>query len=348
MALERKDLLALMKTVAKADSTKVATAYSWGDNNYSYAELNDTLRDELNAYAGSYSLYRENKNLIFSLIEQTLEEVLPKKVLDQYGTFAEVKTFNQGEKPVFTRKTGRQRAKNNFISRVGLAGIYEVFKLGGTSIEVPTGAVGGAAQIGLEEFLDGRVDFAELTEIIMEGMDDIVYREIAKALQAGIASLPAVNKVTTNTFNEAGFDQLLATAAAYGAPTIYCTFEFAVTMMPNTDWVSDAMKDERWAKGYFTRYKGHPVIILPQSFEDETNTTKVIDPSYAYIIPTGADGKPVKVAFEGDTIVDEYTNYDRSREIQVYKKLGVVAMMASNICEYRNTALTTTNKPFEV
>ena len=347
MALEKKDLLALMKTVAKADAKK-ATAYSWGDNNYSYSELNDTLRDELNAYVGSYSAYRENKNFVFSLIETTLEEVLPKRVLEQYGDFAEVKTFNQGDKPVFSKKTGRQRAKSNFVSKVGMAGIYEVFKLGGTTIEVPTTAVGGAAQIGLEEFLDGKVDFAELTEIIMEGMDDIVYREIAKALQAGVTNLPAVNKISANTFNEAGFDQLLATASAYGAPAIYCTFEFAVSMMPNKDWASDAMKDERWAKGYFTRYKGHPVIILPQSFEDETNTTKVIDPSYAYIIPTGIDGKPVKVAFEGDTIVDEFVNYDRSREIQVYKKLGVVAIMANNICVYRNTALTIENKPFEV
>ena len=38
-------------------------------------------------------------------------------------------------------------------------------------------------------------------------------------------------------------------------------------------------------------------------------------------------------------IVDEYTNKDRSREIQVYKKVGVVAMLANNICAYVDTAL---------
>jgi hypothetical protein len=47
----------------------------------------------------------------------------------------------------------------------------------------------------------------------------------------------------------------------------------------------------------------------------------------------------VKIAFEGATIVDEYTNYDRSREIQVYKKVGVVAMLANNICAYVDTSL---------
>mgnify|MGYP003294005971 CR=1 FL=1 len=86
-------------------------------------------------------------------------------------------------------------------------------------------------------------------------------------------------------------------------------------------------------------YKGNRIIVLPQSFTDETNATKVIDPSYAWIIPSGGNDKPVKVAFEGQTIVDEFTNYDRSREIQVYKKLGVVAMMTSNICVYEDSSL---------
>ena len=39
-------------------------------------------------------------------------------------------------------------------------------------------------------------------------------------------------------------------------------------------------------------------------------------------------------------IVDEYNNPgDRSREIQVYKKVGVVAMLANNICAYVDTSL---------
>lgn len=337
MALQFNDLLALMKTVAKADPS-APTAYSYNNENYSYDALNETLRSEMNELAGTYSLYRENKNTLFALIEQTMDDLLPKRVLEQYGQFAEVKTFGQGDKPIFKHRTGRMRAKQ-FITRVGLAGIYEVFKLGQENFEVQTSAIGGAAQIGLEEFLDGRVDFAELTQIVMDGMDELVYREIAKALQASINQLPAANKGSSAGFDEAVFDRLLATAGAYGMPTIYCTYEFAAKMMPSSDWISESMKDEKWANGYFTRYKGYPVIILPQSFEDETNATKVIDPGYCWIIPAGTDSKPVKVAFEGDTIVDEYVNHDRSREVQVYKKVGVVVMMTNNICSYVDTSL---------
>ena len=285
---------------------------------------------------GTYSLFRENKNTVFALMEQTLDDVLPKKVLQEYGRFAEVKTVGQGDKPIFTRKLGRQRAKQ-FVTAVGLAGIYEVFKLAGTSIEVPTEAVGGAAQIGFEEFLDGKVDFSELTAIIMEGLDEVVYTKIADALVSAFNQIQGANKTTQNNFNEAEFDKLLAVSAAYGTPTIYCTYEFATTMLPADAWVSDEMRNDRWANGYFTSYKGHRVIILPQSFVDNTNTVKVIDPAYAWILP--GDEKPVKIAFEGQTIVDEFANYDRSREIQVYKKLGVTLVLSNGMTVYQNTSL---------
>lgn len=337
MSLERNELKQLMLAVAKADKN-APVAYSFGEKQYDYNALNDTLREELKELAGTYSLYRENKNTIFALIEETIDEILPKKVMEQYSMFAEVRTFAQGDRPVFNKKEGRRRAKQ-FVTRVGLAGIYEVFKLDKSTFEVPTSAFGGAAQIGFEEFLDGKVDFAEVTEIIMEGLDEVVYEEIAKALIGGINQLPAANKVTHTGFDEAKMDKLIAIARAYGEPAIYCTYELAAKILPVSDWVSSEMKNERNAQGYISQYKGTRIVILPQSFTDETNATKVIDPSYAWIIPTGGNDKPVKIAFEGQTIVDEYTNYDRSREIQVYKKLGVVAMMTNNICVYEDSSL---------
>lgn len=340
--LDRKNLVSLMKTVAKADPS-APTAYSFNGQSLSYEAMNQTLRNELNELAGTYSRYRENKNLIFSMIEETLDEVLPKKVIQQYDQFAEVKTFAQGDKPIFRRPLANRNRAKQFITRVGLAGMYEVFKLGPTeaeSFEVRTSAIGGAAQIGFEEFLDGRVDFAEVTKIIMDGMDELIYKEIASALKASINQLPPANRVAANGFDEAAMDRLITIAAAYGTPTIYCTYEFAVRMIPQEAWrYTEAMKTELWNTGRLANYKGTKVIILEQGFEDETNTRKCIDPGYAWIIPTGADGKPVKVAFEGGTIVDEFNNYDRSREIQVYKKVGVTCILANNICAYCDTSL---------
>jgi hypothetical protein len=334
--LDNKNLVALMKIAANG---KPSENYSYNGEQFSYDSINTLLRQNMNELVGTNALYRENKNTLFSLIEEAMDEVLPARIMNQYGQFAEVRTFAQGDKPIFTRRLGKVRAKQ-FITRVGLAGVYETFKLGSEAFEVQTSAIGGAAKIGFEEFLDGRVDFAELTQIIMDGMDELIYCEIAKALTSSIEQLPVANRVATVGFDEGGMDFLVQNASAYGSPTIYCTREFAVKMLPKDAWISEAMKDARWNVGYLANYKGARVVILPQSFTDESNSQKIVDPGYVWVLPTGSDIKPVKVAFEGQTQVRERDdNDDWSRDIQVYRKVGVGVMMTNNIFSYVDTSL---------
>ena len=337
--LDRNNLFELAKVTVNANSAS-PVAYSFGDEKLSYSALNDTLRAELNELCSTPALYRQNQNLLFELMEVIIDEVLPKKVIEAYGQFAEVKQFNQGDKAIFTQKVtaaSRRRAKQ-FITKVGLAGVYEVFKLDGKTIEVDTTAYGGAAQIGIEEFLDGRIDFAEITAIVMEGIDEAVYAEIGLALEAINDSVAAATYKEAAGFIEATMDELIAIADAYGHSTIYCTYEFAAKMVPSEGWVAEAHKVEKWNNGYLANYKGHNVIVLPQSFKDETNSEKVIDPSRAYIIPGGGN-KPIKIAFEGQTIVDEFKNQDWSRELRAYKKFGVATLISSHLCVYKDTSL---------
>jgi len=337
--MEFKDLVKLAKIASNA---KPSTSYSFEGENFTASEINETLRSELKAIAGNYHLYEQNKHTIFALVENVIDDILPQRVLEEYGMFAEITTVAQGDKAIFRQKisaASRRRAKQ-FITKVGLAGVYEVFKLDGKSYEVPTTAFGGAAQVSIEEFLDGRVDFNDLVEIVMEGLDEAIYLEIEKALIGTVDALGTNNKYAGAGFNETAMDRLISVADSYGKATIYCTYEFAATMVPAEGWISDTMKDQRWNNGYLANYKGHNVIVLNQSLVDETNTTKVIDPAYAWIIPAGSNEKPVKIAFEGQTLVDDRKNDDWSREIQVYRKLGVGALVTNNICVYRNTSLT--------
>ena len=335
--LEMNQLKALAKAAAEANRS-AATCYSVNGENLSVSAINDTLRDQFNEIAGTYNLYRENKTKVYSLVETLLDDILPTKVLQRYGDFADTQTCAQGTKPVFIRKTGKMRAKQ-FITKVGLAGRYEVFALGEKSFEVATSAIGGAAAIGFEEFLDGRVDWAELVNIVLEGMDELILREIAKALMASIEQLPAANRVSAAGFDENGMDRLISVVSAYGTPVIYATREFAVKLVPKEGWVSDAIRDQMWNNGFLATYKGVRVVILPQSFEDETNATKVINPGYAWVMPTGSSEKPVKIAFEGSAHMREVENDDWSREMQVYQKVGVGVMFTNNMASYVDTDL---------
>lgn len=341
MALTRDQLIELARANARA-SLNPSVAYSFGGEKLSAEALDKTFIKELNELGATPQAFRENANLIYTLIEVSLTEILPPKVIQSYGQFADVQTFAQGTKPVYKvriSEASKKRAKQ-FVTRVGLAGRYEVFKLDGYSLEVPTAAFGGASRVEWEELLDGRMTMSDYYSLVLEGMDEAVYREIAKALEATVADIKPANKTVQTAFNEKAMDQLLMTADMYGKSSIYCTFEFAATMIPaNSNMWSDNMKEQIWNNGAFANYKNHSVIILPQSFTDETNTEKVIDPSYAWIIPTGAE-KPVKVAFEGSAQVKSFENRDWSTEIQTYQKLGVATYMINpGICVYQNTSL---------
>lgn len=341
MAFIYADNLALSKILMSKKNP--SGKYSVNGQDVSYDALNNTLQTNINEIAGTPQLYRENKNHLFSLMEETLNTVMPKNVLETYGMFADVQTVAQGDTIIYKKKVGDIRAKQ-FITRVALAGRYEAFELAEEKFEIKTTAYGGAARIGIEEFLDGRVQWSDYLSIINEGMSEAVYKEIAKALIAAIARFPATNKVSAAGFDENQFDRLISTVAIYGSPVIYCTLEAAMTLLPSNNWISDAMKDDRWARGYFTSYKGTPVVVLPQSFTDESNATKVIDPAYIYIFPTN-NQKPVKIVFEGKTLVKEFDNRDWSTELQTYQKFGVGIITTNNLAVFKNTQLIVDNIP---
>lgn len=347
MALKREELFALAKATAKA-SVNPSSSFAFGDKKLSYEALDTKFREQMNNLAGTYADYRENQNLIFSLLEQSVDEVLPAKVLEQYGQFAEVKTYAENDRPVFNvriSEASRRRARG-FVTRAATAGRYETFRLDGYSFTVNTAAYGAAVRLEFEEFLTNRVQMSDLYQLVVEGLNEAVYREIANALEKMVGSVQPTNKTSQGNFIEAEMDRLLATADAYGQSTIYCTFEFAATMRPDDARWSDSMKDQIWSTGYFTTYKGHRVIVLPQSFGDISNTTKVIDPGTAYILPVGTE-KPVKIALEGETHMRALENQDDwSKDIQYYKKLGVGLFLVNpGICVYQNTSLTKDNKP---
>lgn len=345
MALDRNSLIELARANAKA-SLNPSVAFSYNNEKLSAEALNKTFIQELNELGKTPQDFRENENLIYTLMEVSLTEVLPAKVMQSYGQFADVQIFPQATKPVFRvniSEASKKRAKQ-FVTKVGLAGRYETFKLDGYTLEVPTSAYGGAARVEWEELLDGRFTMNDYYSLVLEGLDEKVYQEIAKSMEALIDVVKPANKYIDTSWNEAQFDRLLQTADVYGKSTIYCTFEFAATMLPADSWrYSEEMKNQAWNNGFFTNYKGHTVVILPQSFEDATNEKKIVNPQFAYIIPTGSE-KPVKVAFEGSAQVKSFENRDWSTEIQTYQKLGVATYLVNpGICVYQNQSLNKDN-----
>lgn len=333
-----------LRALAKAAINKKPLTYS-NNETYSAEDVDNVLRAQFNLLAPDYKGFRRNEALIYELIEDTIDEILPRKVMAQYEQFADVQTVSQGDQAVFRLRiteAARKRAKA-FVTRVGLAGRYETFMLDGKELTVQTSAIGGAVKIGFEEFLDGRYTFADFTDIMLEGMDEYIYEEILKALDAVVAQTPAANRAVVAGFDEATMDQLLAISDSYGngRSTIFCTQEFAAKMLPQDKFISEDMKNRLWRDGWLGDYKGHTVVMLQQSMVDETNAEKVVDPSKAYIFASVAGNeRPVKIVFEGQTAVRTITdNDDWSTDMQTYKKFGVAVFSNPSICSYTNTEL---------
>ena len=160
------------------------------------------------------------------------------------------------------------------------------------------------------------------------------------------AGRPARNKVAANSFNPASMKKLCNTVAAYGSPVIYCTPEFASEMVNaivynNTTKISDVDMQEVRDRGYIGKFQGVPVVVMPQSFTDETNTKLVMNPSFAYVIPAGKE-KLIKLGFEGSPYFREWDDHegDNSITLQAYMKVGVGMFTTPNYWGiYYNSAL---------
>lgn len=309
-------------------------------------EVNETLREELSALAKDYNTYRRNKYDIFEIIQEAADDIVPNTVLATMGQFAEVRQFPNNVKPQFKVKKGRARAKR-FVTRAAQSGVYRAFRLDTDVIDVNTYAIGTAAYIDFERFLSGDEDMSEMAQIITESIQDAIYEDVQKALRATIneVSRPTANKVTDSAFDAENLAKLCATVRAYGnGAVIFAPPEFVAAMGADEiapSKYSDTDIEDIRTKGYIGMFRGTPVVLLPQSFTDETNAHTVIDPQIAYVFPTGGE-KIVKIAFEGDTIVKDWENRDNSMEIQAYKKMGLAIMSYHNWAIYRNTGIEST------
>ena len=264
---------------------------------FSVKDVKETLRAELKALAPNKYEYERNKVDIFQIIQEAYDEVLPQYVGSFIGQFAEIKSVPNGQKASFIVKRGRRRAKT-FVTEVGLAGVYEAFRLDVDTFEVSAKAYGGAAYVDFERMLDGSEDLVEPLQLLLDGLEEAIYKELLKALIAATqnSDMPAANIASTNTFDANEMQRLCTIAKNYGggSAVIFATPEFVQEMGPDAigmpiygisgpydpaqqgfapgyatpvynpnDIASIA------ATGYITSFRGTPIVQLPQSFTDE-------------------------------------------------------------------------------
>jgi len=318
--------------------------------NYDYEAA---LRDELaklmtkDGQHFNRNVFEKNKYDIFELLSENLEEVLPQSIKGALDMFTETIYVGQGDRLEFRVNRGHMRGRQ-FVTRATESGNYETFRLDHDRFDVYPQAIGGATTVDFERYLDGLEDMAELYQILQEGIVDRLFEMVQECLLASwnAAGRPANNKIAANAFDITAMRKLCTTITPYGSPIIYCTPEFAAEMMNVITYdtkikLSDVDVQEIRDRGYIGKFFGTPIVVMPQSWTDETNSKLVMNPSFAYVLPAGRE-KLIKLGFEGQPQVREWNDHegDNSFGIQAYVKVGVGMFTAPNYWGiYYNAAL---------
>lgn len=288
---------------------------------------------------------RNNEAAIFSLIEEAVDEILPKKLENLLGAYAEVRTFARDAEVVFNiEKIGKNRAKLT-ISKGARGGIYRAARLDSKYFSPETSIQTVAVYVTLEELILGTMSLAELYANILEGFQEIIYKETFNALAAGVpaAGYNRIYKGGTGATQEDGnivvaktalsdaVDAVMPYVKQYGVPTIfgsYAAVNGLYNPLASAGHINDQDSMDIRNYGFVQMYKGVRVVELPNYLVDNSNDEWFYDPSYVFVIPSGV--KPVKIALKGELMIRRNTHAVGSEKWEAEKLIGVGLAMANN------------------
>ena len=286
---------------------------------------------------------RAKSDVAFALIEELVDEILPKKLEGVLQEFAEVRTFARDAEVVFNiEKIGKNRAKLT-ISKGARGGIYRAARLDSKYFSVETSVQTVAVYVTLEDIILGNISLAELYTNILEGFEEIVYKEVFNALASGraVAGYDRIEKngsaTTTKEALGAAIDKVMPYVKQYGMPTIFGSYQALSGLYNDGTSTHPELMDsaDRRQYGYVQLYKGSRVVELPNYLVDNSNEAWVYDPKYVFVISSGT--KPVKVALEGDLTLVRNPQATGSEKWEAHKLVGVGVAMANNFAVIKVT-----------
>ena len=330
-----KDLLKLFKAAFNQEASA----------NFSAEDVNEAAVNAIMEKVGltkdsSSREIRAKQAEAFALIEEAVDEILPAKVQSLFD-FAEVKTFARDAEVLFNiDKIGKNRAKLT-ISKGARGGIYRTARLDSKYFSVNTTIQTVAVYVTLEEIILGTASLAELYANILEGMQEIIYKETFEALASGTA-VSGYNRIektyngsesstsTTKANLGLAIDAVMPYVKQYGVPTIFGSYSALSSLSNEAAAYHPELEDSKDRRNYgiVRLYKGCRVVELPNYLVDNANDKWFYDPQYVFVMPSGV--KPVKIALKGDLVLTKNTQAVGSEKWEAHKLIGIGLAMANN------------------
>ena len=283
---------------------------------------------------------RRNKNEIFEVIEETVEDLLTSGWQENefFNDFVEVKNLamddaNEFEsaRPVITFSNSSYTPRPT--QKVGTRNVSPIPSLCLSRSQwfpeiLPT----------VNTVLSS--DWTKLVNKIYEAMDDYVNELVYKAvISAGSQVLPgseqfyktaALDKAAKSTFVTMVED---VQAANRGAEVVIMGTKAALSKLydlSDVSWIAEEDKRDRRNLGRLGIWEGTRLIEIPQVFAKNDTTKKMVNSNVLLIMPV-ADNKFVKLVYEGDSQIKEVTDSteknDMTYEFKYLTKLGVATII---------------------
>ena len=298
---------------------------------YTKANLSEAIKNQILEVVGgewNYYTFEDNKNKVFAILAETLPAAINASLGEKFTPFADFKDTELGDKNYF-----RVLDKQLFPVYVTARGTQDIerTKLMGTSFTVGTDWHWVSIYSELDEFMAGKVDFAEMTMRVAASYAHNVGNKISTAIYNSYSSV-GTNYKATGAFDEDTLDTIIEHVKAsnnvdsvqiFGAPK-------ALRQVNNSFGYSDNMLDAINELGFVGVHNGTPLFALPQAYDVRTQTFAV-DRSHLIILP--ANEKIVKVVFEGMPIVRTNDGMDRNDMQMEYKWGRMVGASAITVQE---------------
>lgn len=318
------------------DVVKLAVdLYNGTVKKYSNEEASETLREALiAANNGStkldYKAIRDGKcNGLFSIVEEILKQTVVTNIESDafFKALVDFRNVAAGDSNVFVLEDTNLYVVSDVAD--GTQGIRRQRLGGSTDVTVPTQMRMVRIYEELNRVLSGRVDFNHLIDLVAESFRQKIMTDVYTLWEnADQTSLGSVY-YTAGNYSETDLLTLIehVEAAAGGKPaTLLGTKAALRALKPSIE--SEVGKTELHDLGYYGKFYGSPVVVIPQRHEAGTTTFAVDD---TVITVVAGDEKPIKFVYEGDPIVlmgDPMTNADLTQEYLYGEKYGIAMAMA--------------------
>ena len=301
----------------------------------SRADLEKHLREKINndilKGATLYQAYRRNNIVLFEIIEEIVNLTISNDLIEIpfIDNFVEIKNRHLGD------KTAWYSEGNTYLSVASFAGNHWDTNRqaldAGEEFTLPKEWVYIHIYDELERFLLGITNFEKFTDVIYKSFNKYIKERVYVQFQNVMDVVPT--EFTKNGNSEEAVGQLcdlVQAAGGYGSLTIAGTkaaLRKLAGIVPDK-YFADSQKEAKANTGIIGEWEGNKLMVIPQVLKPNTFEL-ALDENVLFVL--GADVKPIKLEFVGDTrtqeVRDGRVNNDMTLELQVQTCLAIAMML---------------------